>query len=268
MDNERFGEFIAQCRKEQGLSQRQLADKLGVTDKAVSKWERGLGFPDIKTIEPLAEALGVSILEIMQSKRMEEQIPAEDADAALGKVISEAVQQQKIARRNTAIGVLVIFAVVMTVLLIDLMNPAWFLMVCLPIMCGVAGCWLIVVSWIHRMQGRSCKNTLIPGILLLLLTAARTLLLGIEFTDFSWAVANGIYENYITPIAQWALVCLPIVCFVGGISLVVDSWRRHKRDKPFIMSLIAGILLLILFRFSYFIVMCVSFMMGWGPHPN
>lgn len=63
MDNKKFGAFIAAQRKEKGLTQKELADKLCVTDKAVSKWERGLGFPDIKLIEPLSEALDVSILE-------------------------------------------------------------------------------------------------------------------------------------------------------------------------------------------------------------
>ena len=71
MDNERFGAFIAQLRKEQGLTQRELADRLNVTDKAVSKWETAKGFPDVKLLEPLAQALGVSLVELMQGKRQE-----------------------------------------------------------------------------------------------------------------------------------------------------------------------------------------------------
>ena len=58
MDAEKFGAFIAAARKEKNMTQKALAGKLHVTDKAVSRWERGLGFPDIHTIEPLAEALG------------------------------------------------------------------------------------------------------------------------------------------------------------------------------------------------------------------
>ena len=69
MDNERFGAFIAQLRKEQGLTQRELADRLNVTDKAVSKWETAKGFPDVKLLEPLAQALGVSLVELMQGDR-------------------------------------------------------------------------------------------------------------------------------------------------------------------------------------------------------
>ena len=60
-----FGRFIAGMRKEKKMTQAELAEKIHVTDKAVSRWERGLGFPDIQTIEPLAQALGISVLELM-----------------------------------------------------------------------------------------------------------------------------------------------------------------------------------------------------------
>lgn len=69
MDTKKFGTFIAQHRKENQMTQTQLAEKLYVTDKAVSRWERGLGFPDINTLEPLAEALGVSVPELMRSEK-------------------------------------------------------------------------------------------------------------------------------------------------------------------------------------------------------
>ena len=54
MDNNKVGKFIASLRKEKGLTQQQLGDKLFVTDKAVSKWERGLSFPDITILQKLA----------------------------------------------------------------------------------------------------------------------------------------------------------------------------------------------------------------------
>ena len=69
-------------------SKKELAEKINVTDKAVSKWERGLGFPDIKTIEPLAEVLDVSILEIMRSEHLNEnQVSTANASEALVNVI-------------------------------------------------------------------------------------------------------------------------------------------------------------------------------------
>lgn len=69
MDIQKFGAFIAENRKAKGMTQADLAKKLQITDKAVSRWERGIGFPDIGTIEPLA--LGLSIFEIMKPERTE-----------------------------------------------------------------------------------------------------------------------------------------------------------------------------------------------------
>ena len=69
MDNIRFGSFVAQLRKERGLTQKELAQRLHVTDKAVSKWETGRGFPDLKLLEPLAQTLEVSLVELLQGER-------------------------------------------------------------------------------------------------------------------------------------------------------------------------------------------------------
>ena len=56
MNKQIFGTYIAENRKQLGMTQAQLADRLHVTDKAVSKWERGLSYPDVTLLEPLAEA--------------------------------------------------------------------------------------------------------------------------------------------------------------------------------------------------------------------
>ena len=71
MDAIVFGQFLAQMRKEKNMTQAELAEKINVTDKAVSRWERGLGFPEISTIEPLAAALDLSIPELMRSEKEE-----------------------------------------------------------------------------------------------------------------------------------------------------------------------------------------------------
>ena len=68
MKKQTFGTMIATLRREQGMTQLELAEKMGVTDKAVSKWERDLSFPDINSIPKLAEIFNVSVDEIMQGK--------------------------------------------------------------------------------------------------------------------------------------------------------------------------------------------------------
>lgn len=70
MDAIEFGRFIARLRKEKGMTQAELGEKLNVTDKAVSRWERGVGYPDIGTLESLANALGVGVAELIQCQRL------------------------------------------------------------------------------------------------------------------------------------------------------------------------------------------------------
>jgi transcriptional regulator with XRE-family HTH domain len=73
MDLSKTGLFISSMRKERTLTQKELADKIGVTDKAVSRWETGKGFPDVSLLLSLAEALGVSVTEIIRGERMEKE---------------------------------------------------------------------------------------------------------------------------------------------------------------------------------------------------
>ena len=73
IDLERFGIFISRLRSEKGMTQKALADKLYVSNKAVSKWENGLSLPDISLLEPLAEILEVTVSELLHGERREEE---------------------------------------------------------------------------------------------------------------------------------------------------------------------------------------------------
>lgn len=68
MKKQSFGTMIAALRKERGMTQLELAEQMGVTDKAVSKWERDLSFPDVSSLPRLAEIFGISVDELMQGK--------------------------------------------------------------------------------------------------------------------------------------------------------------------------------------------------------
>ena len=68
MKKQTLGMMISSLRKEKGMTQLELAEKMGVTDKAVSKWERDLSFPDINSIPKLAEVFEISVDELMQVK--------------------------------------------------------------------------------------------------------------------------------------------------------------------------------------------------------
>ena len=79
MDMKRTGELIAAARREKGLTQRELAERLHVSDRTVSKWERGAGFPDVSILERLAAALELNVLDLLRGERTEER----DVEAAL-----------------------------------------------------------------------------------------------------------------------------------------------------------------------------------------
>lgn len=78
-----FGETIAYLRKQKGMTQNELAEKMHVTDKAVSKWERNLSCPDVNTISKLANILGVSVEELIQNKNN----PQENVDSLINLIL-------------------------------------------------------------------------------------------------------------------------------------------------------------------------------------
>ena len=80
LDKAAFGHFLAQLRREKGMTQKELAATLYMSDKAVSKWERGLSVPDISLLVPLAEQLNVTVAELLQGRRVEEEQREETED--------------------------------------------------------------------------------------------------------------------------------------------------------------------------------------------
>lgn len=75
MDAKEFGAFLAQVRRERNMTQAELAQQLHVTDKAVSRWERGIGLPDINTLEPLADVLGLTLADLMHCHDSRQKMP-------------------------------------------------------------------------------------------------------------------------------------------------------------------------------------------------
>ena len=70
MDQLKIGKFIADCRKRKNLTQMQLAEKLGITDKAISKWERGIAMPDSSIMLKLCDILGISVNELLSGEKI------------------------------------------------------------------------------------------------------------------------------------------------------------------------------------------------------
>ena len=103
MDPKKFGAFVALCRKEKNMTQLELAQELKVTDKAVSRWERGKGFPDISLLVPLAEALDITVLELMNSEKREKRMEDFSEESIKDMVIHVAAIEKKNQRDDRLI---------------------------------------------------------------------------------------------------------------------------------------------------------------------
>lgn len=118
MDNQKFGRFIRDLRKKANMTQKELGEKLNVTDKAVSKWERGLGFPDITIINLLAETFGITASEVLNAEiGKKDTIDVEKAvQEAVEKVTKE--KEKKENRKRKLIKVVKIVAIIIFVLML------------------------------------------------------------------------------------------------------------------------------------------------------
>lgn len=102
MDKKKMGAFIAELRKEKGITQKALAERLFVSDKAVSKWETGANAPDIALLVPLAEILGVTVMELLMCKRMalENTLDVEKVEEVVKTAISYSEEEQTRTYQN------------------------------------------------------------------------------------------------------------------------------------------------------------------------
>lgn len=170
MDAKKFGTFIATLRKKNNMTQVELAQKLQVTDKAVSKWERGLGFPDINTIEPLADALGVSVLEIMRSERIAEtEITQDTASAALTDIFEFVKLQRKAERKSIFKIAGGVAACLFLIFLIDGMGWLGFAMVYFPVICLISSIALLIYGVWRKKNKLPCLQTFVLAAVMLLI---------------------------------------------------------------------------------------------------
>ncbi len=102
------------------MTQKQLADALNVTDKAVSKWERGLSFPDISMLEPISEVLGISIMEILAGERKDESDTISREEALEIVNASVELSDEEIRHKKERSRLIIIILIVFSLLLISL----------------------------------------------------------------------------------------------------------------------------------------------------
>lgn len=117
MDVKRTGSFIAEMRKGKNMTQAELAAKLQVTDKAVSRWERGVGYPDITLLEPLAGQLGVTVLDILRGeKTFPDKMTGEETEQTVAETVKlAAVQRRQAVRRVILLAIVMLIGAAMLI---------------------------------------------------------------------------------------------------------------------------------------------------------
>ena len=122
MNQELIGKFIAECRKEKNMTQQELADKIGVTDKAISKWENGRGMPDLSLMNPLCTALGITINELISGERINKTEYLEKANKNILRTINytnKKINKIKLMFKISIGVILLIFVTLVTLFIID-----------------------------------------------------------------------------------------------------------------------------------------------------
>lgn len=118
MDQNKIGAFISQLRKEKNMTQKDLAEKLGVTDRAISKWENGRGMPEVSLMKPLCDVLGITINELLSAERIEQKDYQEKSEFNFLNTID--YTEKKIKKNSLLLKLIAVFTgiALLTVLLL------------------------------------------------------------------------------------------------------------------------------------------------------
>ena len=108
MDQEKIGKFIAKCRKDKKMTQSELAERLGVTDKSVGNWENGRNMPDLSLFKPLCDELNITINELLSGAKLKKEGYQEKFEENIINTIDYSTKKINIIRNNLGIVLLVL----------------------------------------------------------------------------------------------------------------------------------------------------------------
>ncbi len=170
MDIVKIGYFIRECRKNKNLTQKQLADKLYVEPKTISKWETGKGLPDVSIMKNLCNELGISLSELFIGDYIKE----ESNDLLIEKLIIDELKKEKIQNKKKLIGEILIGcafigSVITLIMLVGIVSIATYLKIILIVLSfififvGLFGLVLLDVN-IGYFECAECHERFIPSI--------------------------------------------------------------------------------------------------------
>lgn len=167
MDQIKIGKFIADERKKKNYTQRQLAEILNISDKTISKWERGNGFPEISLLLPLCDELGITVNELLSGERLQEADYKKKAEENMVNLVKEAQESKKKIILSAMVGILVIVAAVPLFVLSGILEMTTWLrvvLICVGIFVIIIG--IIIACVLDRDAGAfecpECNERFVP----------------------------------------------------------------------------------------------------------
>lgn len=234
MKNEKLGAFICTARRAKGLTQKQLADALGVTDKAVSKWERGVSCPDISLLTPLAGALGVSVTELLAGEAAQAPVPEAEAQVQTALTYSASVAGQRWARARWYSFVGLTFSCLAAALIcficdfVIFRKLSWSLIVFASLALGWALCMPLLTAGKKRLLKAMLAVTLLIlpylGCLSLVLHESMIFKLGsvvsllsLAFLWFAYLLFTRLRGHRWSAAGVLLLLAFPFTCAINGL---------------------------------------------------
>ena len=167
MDQIAIGKFIAEERKRKGYTQKQLSEKLEISDKTVSKWERGNGFPEVSLLLPLCKELDITVNELLSGERVSLEDYQRKAEENMVNLVKEAQESRKKIILSAVVALLVVVAAVpLFVLSGALEMDTWLRCVLIAIGFVVLFLGLAVACVLDREAGAfecpECKTRFVP----------------------------------------------------------------------------------------------------------
>ena len=142
MDQVKTGQFIKACRKEKALTQREVAEKLNISEKTVSKWETGNGLPEVSLMLPLCDLLEISVNELLSGERLDQKRYFEKAEQNIMSLIQEKAEAKKKLIIAVIVALVTIAAGLTIIILADLLE----MQVWLKVVLSVGGSVIILVG--------------------------------------------------------------------------------------------------------------------------
>ncbi len=171
MDQTKIGKFIADARKKKGYTQKQLSEILNISDKTISKWETGRGFPEISLLIPLCETLDINVNELLSGERISEESYKKKAEENMMNMIKEKEENKQKMKLSVTTGIIAFvsfFTIVMTVAMYGDVIHTGVKVLLAVIACAIFAVGFYVVTQGERAIGyyrcKKCGKHFVPTI--------------------------------------------------------------------------------------------------------